>query len=166
MYLPKDLWSPRYDGNFFTVKVEGKQKITSESELPSANETSSNNAILIGGKTNLPAYYYQVIVYREHEKRTLLRRYSQFKWLYEQLVADPPPLPASMSDEDQVAAVAAMAAKGRISMPPGTCSLFQRQDDAFAQNRVEQLDSFLQDVLGRPGYASHPACRAFLELSS
>jgi PX domain len=141
LYLPKEDWSPRYDSTFFTVKLEGK-KILLE---PPTDVPSS-----IGGKSNHPAYYYETVVYREHNKQTLLRRYSQFKWLYDQLRASPP------TDDQNPNAQP-------IHMPPGTCP-FQWQSDAFAQNRLEQLGEFINDVLARPGYASHPAVATFLEL--
>jgi len=38
------------------------------------------------------------------------------------------------------------------------------QSDSFAQNRMDQLGLSLNDALERPGYASHPAVRIFLEL--
>lgn len=152
LYLPKDEWSPRYDATFYFVKIEDKKLVTTET----AREHLGSFLIeavppSVGGNTVLPAYYYEVVVYREHSKKSLLRRYSQFKWLYDQLKAHPP------SDEQ-------LPSARPIQMPPGTC-LFQRQDDAFAQNRLEQLNEFIDDVLGRPGYASHEATLAFLQLT-
>jgi len=141
LYLPKDTWSPRYDSTFYTVKLEGKQKLSELPEVPSA----------IGGKSNLPAYYYEVAVYREHDKKTVLRRYSQFNWLYEQLIASPP------QDEQPPDA-------GPIRLP-GACPL-QWQDDKFAQTRLGRLMDFIGDTLARPGYASHPAVLSFLELDT
>lgn len=144
MYLPSDYWSPRYDSTFFTVQLTGKQRLH---ELPSVPAT-------LQGKERLPAWYYQVQVRREHQSRTLLRRYSHFATWLEQLSAQPPP----MTEETATANV------GPLRLPPGTCP-WQWQDEAFAQNRMEQLQAFVEDVLGRPGYASHPATLAFFELN-
>ena len=141
LYLPKDSWSPRYDSTFYTVKLEGKQKLSELPAVPSA----------IGGKSNLPAYYYEVTVYREHEKKSMLRRYSHFKWLYEQLIWNPP------QDEQP--------SDTKPIRLPGACPL-QWQDDNFAQTRLERLMDFIDDTLARPGYASHPAVLTFLELDT
>jgi hypothetical protein len=142
MYLPKDVWSPRYDSTFFTIELAGKQLL---SEPPEGHQD-------LGGKANFPAYYYDVIVFREHTKKSLQRRYSDFKWLYDQVSKYPP------TDEQAPNAEP-------IRMPPGTCP-FQRQNDAFAQNRLEALFEFMGDLLGRPGYASHPAVVRFLDLGA
>jgi hypothetical protein len=140
MYLPKDSWSARYDATFFTVGVEA---VHLKSEAPAVPS-------IIGGKDNFPAYYYEVTIYQEHNKRSILRRYSHFKWLLDQVKADPP------ADEQPPDAAP-------IRMPPGTCP-FQYQSEDFATNRKEQLSEFLADLLHRPGYATHPASLTFLEL--
>ena len=49
-----------------------------------------------------------------------------------------------------------------LRLPPGTCWPFQSEE--LAANRVQLLSSFLDDMLSRPGYASHPAVLAFLEI--
>jgi PX domain len=159
MFLPQDFWSPRYDSTFYTVKLEGFERLT---ELPPSS--SSAGTVLVPGKTNVPAYYYKVVVYREHKRKTLLRRYSQFKWLYSQLLAHPPVPPAVVSKNnnnqqqqyDDTNPI-------RLSSSAG-CPFQWWQDDAFAAHRLEDLTEFLSATLGRPGYARHPAVVAFLEL--
>ena len=148
MYLTKDDWSPRYDSTFYTVKVAEKTLIQATDGLPSVPSS-------IKGRDHLPAYYYTVNVQREHNQTSLLRRYSHFYWLYQQLKSDPPVDPSSGRH----------VSEGPIRMPPGICQCFQGPSDRFAQNRMEQLDRFLEDVLKRPGYANHPAVITFLELS-
>lgn len=106
----------------------------------------------LGGKAKFPAYYYDVVVYREHTVKSVHRRYSEFKWLYDQVSKKPP--------TDQQAPNAEP-----IRMPPGTCP-FQWQDEVFAQNRLEALSEFTEDLLGRPGYAAHPAVVKFLDLGA
>jgi len=144
MYLPKDQWSPRYDSTFFSVKIEAAQKCDSP---PAIKEE-------IGGKTHCPAVYYEVAVSCEHRKIQLLRRYSNFYWLYQQ-VKDfhPPPVEGDPLVYEP------------LVMPPGTCFL-QPQDDEFIKNRKEQLSEFVDDLLSRPGYAEHTAVRLFFELDS
>ena len=149
MYLPIDQWSPRFDSTFFSVKIEGATK--KNDNLPPLKEG-------IGGKTNLPAVYYEVSVFCEHRKITFLRRYSNFKWLYDQIEASPPKPPESVDGE-------AFDEGPPVSMPPGTC-FFQVQDDAFIQNRKEQLRELVDDLLKRPGYSEHPAAVLFFELDS
>lgn len=142
MYLPNDHWSPRYDSAFYTVKVEGKQHFI---------KPPQNIPRKLAGKSG-PAYYYCVVVYCEHNKRILLRRYSHFKWLFEAIQENPPTEPQ-------------LPGAAMIKLPPGTCP-FQRQDEDFAKIRMEELSDFLQELLARPGYASHAAVVAFLELGS
>lgn len=141
LFLPKDQWSARFDSTFYTVKIEGKQRLTAP---PDKSVPAS-----IGGKTNFPAWYYRVVVYREHGKEEHLRRYSHFQWLYEQLIANP-------SSDEQLSGL------NEITFP-GSCPM-TIQNDAFAQGRMEVLADFLNDVLSRPGYASHPAVLTFLDI--
>jgi hypothetical protein len=146
LYLPKSDWSPRYDSTFYSFMMEGKSLINlQQPPTPSS----------IGGRKELPAYYYTVTVFREHSKTPLLRRYSQFSWLSQQLMSNPP-----VTDPHRQVGTTT----SRIRLPPGTCLWVQGQDDEFAQNRMEQLGEFLDEVLRRPGYANHPAVLAFLEL--
>lgn len=144
MYLPIDQWSPRFDSTFFSVKIESTQKCDS---LPPLKEG-------IGGNTHCPAVYFDVIVFCEHRKLVLLRRYSNFYWLYEQVKDFQPP----HVEGD-------FAIYEPLVMPPKTC-FFQPQDDEFIKNRKEQLGEFLDDLLSRPSYAEHPAVRLFFDLDS
>lgn len=150
LYLPKNCWSARYNASFYTVKIESKRLVSSLEEI---NYSSSQYASskMIGGNDGLPAYYYEIVVYREHNKNSIFRRYSQFKWLHEQLTAIP-----QTGEHGIIHATP-------LKFPPGTC-LFHKQDDSFAQNRLEQLAEYLDETLSRPVYAKHPAVVAFLEL--
>jgi hypothetical protein len=140
MYLPKDVWSPRYDSTFFSIKLAGKELLT---EPPEGHQD-------LGGKTSFPAYYYDVVVFQERTQKSVHRRYSEFKWLYDQVSKHPP------TDEQAPNAEP-------LRMPPGTCP-FQWQNEDFAQNRLEALAEFMGVLLERPGYAAHPAVLTFLEL--
>lgn len=141
MYLSHEHWSPRFETTFFTVKVEVAEVFDS---LVACSPD-------IGGKTNVPAYYFRLDIFCGQVKHCVYRRYSHFLWLYQQL---PPPKTERG------------APKNSIIMPPGTC-FCQLQDDRFAQNRMEQLREFLlEDILPRPEYASHPSVVTFLELDA
>ena len=129
MYLPKDVWSPRYDTNFYSVKVEGFGR--KQSLVPGPN---------VGGNSNLPACYYKINVYRGHETKTVWRRYSQFKWLHQQL-------------------------HRASSFPPGTCP-WQKQDDEFCNLRKDELQDYVDAALEQPENARHAAVVAFLELET
>ena len=140
MYLPKTEWSPRFDSTFFTVTVESTRVVQEPIDV-SVPET-------IQGRNHYPAYYYELAIHRGRERTIIWRRFSHFKWLHQQLKANPP-TESQPSDA--------------ISFPAGTC-FYQKQDDQFAQSRLLMLGDWLNDVLVRPGCASHPAVMAFLEL--
>lgn len=143
-YLSYNHWSPRFDPTFFSVKMMGHEKIANQ--LPEG----INN---LGGKQSLPAYYYKITVFREHSKTVILRRFSQFRKLYKDLRSNPP-LIAKSGD------------KGKpIRFPASACSVVVcMQEDQLAENRQELLAEFLEDILRRPGYASHPSVLHFLGL--
>lgn len=144
MYLPPDQWSSRFDSTFFSVRIESARKCDSRPNLKEG----------IGGRTHTPAVYYELVVSCEHKKIVLLRRYSNFRWLYEQVKDFQPP---HMEGDFTV--------YEPLGMPPGTCFL-QPQDDAFILNRKGELAFFVGDLLSRPGYAEHPAVVLFFELDS
>jgi hypothetical protein len=142
MYLPKDFWSKRYEDSFYSLRVEGYERYEA---APEGVSTS------IGGHGHHPAFYYKVVLYRSNQTIVLWRRFSQFVCLYRQVKADPPPPPPPDAPPVEV-----------LQLPPGTCWPFQ--SEGLAQERVALLSAFLDDLLGRPGHASHPAVVTFLEL--
>ena len=170
MFLPKDQWSPRYEETFYSVKLEGFEKLTVKppptTTCTTATATSTANATihLPPGNASFPAYYYRVTIYRGHQTNTVLRRYSQFKWLYDELRLARP----SQQQQSTVAATATTAIHTTFPvMPPGTCP-WDRPNDAFAACRHDELADLLTALLELqlPGTnnASHPAVVAFLEL--
>jgi hypothetical protein len=146
MFLEFSQWSPRFDAAFYSIKMEGK-------ELRSSPPDGFAAAGAPPGKDRHPAYYYLITVFREKEKKVIYRRYSQFRWLYDQIVnyKPPEPTPGGMPELEP------------IVIPPKTCP-WQKIDDVFAQNRLEELRDFMTNILIRPGIASHPAVLQFLEL--
>lgn len=135
-FLASDQWSPRFENTFFTVKHEGFELVQSS---PEPDEPSD----MFKGKGVFPAYYYKIDVCCGHAKHTVLRRYSQFAWLVSKVPRDTRP--------------------DAPEMPPKTW-ICQPQDATFAQNRLEQLQEFLEGFLQRPGIAADSAVVAFLEL--
>jgi PX domain len=149
VYLPNDTWSPRYDSTFYTVKLNGFELV--HDTLPS----DGVDRIRVPGKTNLPAYYYRVDVYRRHERTTLLRRYSQFQWLYHEL----------MAHSDDTSSSAVVDPTATLHFPSAVVCRFQWwQDDAFAMTRMQDLAVFLSSALVRPNCSRLSAVRIFLSL--
>jgi len=144
-------WSPRFDANFFSLKMEQTELLQS---APNDDSTAHSNAMQVPGKEKYPAYYYQIDIFREKKQHSVLRRYSQFQWLYQQLLVQYKQSLASGAPPTEP-----------MVFPPKTCP-WQTQDDEFAENRLEQLFEFLTDALKRPGVASHGAVVKFLELDT
>lgn len=144
LFLSFESWSPRFDSNFYTIKIDHKKSLTSA--VTESTET-------IPGKRHHPAYYYKIEVFREKQQHSVLRRYSQFQWLYDQLQQY-----SQAQEEHDEEDIPPMV------FPPKTCP-WQSQDEVFAQNRLEELRDFLTDALRRPRMASHPAVKQFLQLS-
>ena len=179
MFLSYEHWSPRYDDTFFTIKMDtynlfdntpppSSSSSTSSDQVASRTSTSSsssNNAMvetdsssLIGGNASFPAYYYKIDIFVSPSKqptRTIYRRYSQFKWLYEQLLS------SFKKQQDNTTHTTPLE---EIEFPPGTCFLY-KQTTEFVQNRQLQLYEFIKDVLQRgPQFTNHIAVLQFLEL--
>ena len=149
MYLSLESWSPRFDSNFYTIKMDQKEFLQS-----APAEDSDSVDAPPPGKHQHPAYYYRIDVFRERHQHSVVRRFSQFRWLYDQIAGYSPP----QTQEE------GMPPLDPIVFPPKTCP-WHTQDEEFAQNRLEGLREFLTDVLRRPGIASHPAVRQFLKLN-
>lgn len=134
MYLSADVWSARYERKFFTVKLEGYELADGKSPIAHCPDTIKANS-------TFPAYYYRVVICCGHDRTVVLRRYSQFKWLWKELMLEGKP----------------------HTFPPGTCP-WQRQDDRFAAQRMQELYTFLDELLQQLPSAQHTAVSAFLEL--
>lgn len=150
MYLPQGFWSSEYDDSFFSVKIEGKELL---SELPPEPSFSV-------GRTTLPAFYFKVKVFRGRETKIVMRRFSQFYWLYSQVKARPP-----------IEQGGGLDSNAPLLMPKKSSffdfdffDFYKDRSETFANSRQKQLEKFLADLLGRPGYANHPAVIMFLEL--
>jgi hypothetical protein len=144
MYLPKADWSPRFDSTFYTFTMDNKHLLGETDEATKAIPHA------LHGRNNFPAYYYELVVHRGRETTSIWRRYSHFQWLFHQIKASPP--------------IESQASDTSITFPSSTC-FYQKQNEEFAQARLLLLRDWLNDVLIKPGYASHPAVMVFLELA-
>jgi PX domain len=136
MFLAADQWSPRFQGTFFTVKLDTFELLSDVS-----HESSAETSGIPRGRGSFPAYYYKIDVFSGHARHSVLRRYSQFDWLVS----------------------TAPARANCPELPPRTW-VCQPQSAAFAKNRMEQLREFLEAYLSQPGIAKEPSVVAFLEL--
>lgn len=146
LYLDEKQWSPRFEETVYTVRVESFQRFEKAPEegLPSD----------VGGNSHHPCFYYKVVLRRARTTKAIWRRFSHFQWLYHKVRVAPPT--SVNRDNDPASNVPP------ITLPPGTCWPFQ--SEKLGEKRVELLTAFLDDMLSREGYASHPAVVTFLEL--
>lgn len=136
-YLPLEQWSPRYGSHIFTTKIDSRQIV---SDCRSIEATNTNpTTYSIGGRRTLPACYYKVQLIFGHSTMVLLRRYSQFRWLYE-LIKEPsfsndsatlPFLASSSSLTDEPASTSASAKSGKS---------FHLQEQTIFPNHYDRHD--------------------------
>ena len=174
-YLQAENWSPRFDETFFTVKMERRERVEKAPAVergPLAPETSSTSpAVTIGGRNTFPACYYEIQVLSGHSKYVVRRRFSQFVWLYNTLVRNPPKRAHLMDTASRrihatpgLGAVGSKRALIPVTATLGDCIHPCRSNEKIEEQRQWKLFDFIDDVLCRPGYANHPAIVAFLEL--
>ena len=87
MFLPEDKWSPRYETQFYTIRMKNYIIINSPAELGIESIfglCDDDNCSLFGicnNKQTFPAVYYEIEVLCGTKQHTILRRYSQFDTL-------------------------------------------------------------------------------------
>ena len=142
MYLEHEDWSPRYQDTFYTIRLEKFELFSSPPKI--ASQLPPNH---FGSKTNFPAYYYKIEVFcGRHQPNIIYRRYSQFKWLYENLPKN---------------------SESSIVFPPGSgCFFLAPPTESFVKTRKEDLKNFLDGALSRREVASNEIVAQFLELDS
>jgi PX domain len=173
-YLPKKLWSPRYESDFYSVTITGHQVFEAPppSEAASSSDPASSSStanppfdISSGASRHHPALYYQVTVHRARKASVVWRRYSQFVWLKRQWTKSPPSVSVDDANPEHQS-----ASPSFLSSPfPSPCPFFwwllpEPHREAFLKQRQDELAEYLDRTLGSPGYPSHPATIAFLEL--
>lgn len=146
-YLTEKDFSPRFDETFFTCSITSRCTL----ETPPSN-SSTNETIISKSTRHHPSIYYEIKVKCGHKDHVVYRRYSEFRTLLDDLRRNPPQ--SSLSERDFLS---------QVHIPPKTC-FFSKVDDEFLDNRQEELEIFMESILKRPNYGTHPAIRNFLRL--
>jgi len=150
MFLPEDKWSPRYEAQFYTIRMKRFKTINNSSELPYSDFDTEDTCSIFGIKCNnkkLPAIYYQIEVLCGTKQYTILRRYSQFVQLCKKL--DPN-----------------NTMKIKNSLPPKSPLLmFHNPTKLDYYKRMESLYTFMNDLLTRQEFVDNILIMQFLELN-
>mmetsp|Transcript_32256 Transcript_32256/g.59609 ORF Transcript_32256/g.59609 Transcript_32256/m.59609 type:complete len:160 (-) Transcript_32256:952-1431(-) len=156
MFLPEDQWSPRYEEQFYTIRMKKYTTLHSPAEAAKRNtdpfgddDACSLFGLCNNGKKKYPAVYYEIEVLNGTTSHTCLRRYSQFHHLCKKLDDDP-------SGE--------ILGCLRKSLPPKTAP-FHKESDDFLEERMVGLHAFLRDLLIRQECVNNPLIEQFLELN-
>ena len=152
LYLPEKDWSPRFGTDFFTVCITSRTN--DENQPENVHDASSLDR-------QKGSVYYNVEVKSGHsDKLRLKRRYSKFRYLYDEVRKSAPPHHGNQSSSDSNTAKQSVEA---LHFPPKTC-FFTNIDDEFLDIRQDELFTFLDQLLKIPNYSKHKAVRDFLEL--
>ena len=164
MFLPEDKWSPRYETQFYSIRLNKYTTLNRPPDIISKHHENDNDTLF--GEENecsifdfcnshqkYPAVYYEIEVMSGSKTHTCLRRYSQFYYLCKKL--DP-------SGEMGL----------KKSLPPKTNNpllLFHQSkrdfDDDFLKERMDGLYAFLRGLLIRQECVNNPLIEQFLELT-
>mmetsp|Transcript_24760 Transcript_24760/g.37107 ORF Transcript_24760/g.37107 Transcript_24760/m.37107 type:complete len:283 (-) Transcript_24760:43-891(-) len=164
-YLQPAHWSPRYDASFFTIEITARETLSAPPEVTRALHPELRR---IARHRPHPACYYVVKILYGHNEKIVLRRYAQFRWLYDQVTRFPPEFGALSAEYHHYSATEAYndADAEKLMFPPKMWPWFWLRGDDHEEARQKDLCAFLTDMLSRPGYAFHPSLIAFLELQS
>mmetsp|Transcript_18422 Transcript_18422/g.31172 ORF Transcript_18422/g.31172 Transcript_18422/m.31172 type:complete len:158 (-) Transcript_18422:435-908(-) len=151
MFLPESKWSPRYETQFYTIRMNTYTILDKPS--PSSDGTTTtfrtDECSLCNHNTKFPAVYYKIEVLRGNTQHTCLRRYSQFLYLSNKICH-------VTTERDTM---------HKRHLPPKT-GPFHRDSPEFLEERMEGLYQFLMDVLLRPECVNNTWVEAFLELGA
>merc|ERR1712183_514337 len=100
-------------------------------------------------KNKFPAWYYDIEVFvGSSDSFHVLRRYSEFLWLNDELRSSPPP---------------GAKIENLVEPPPSGSCFCQRNTETFRNTRKAELFSFLEGaLLQQKGFSQHPAMKEFL----
>lgn len=145
MFLPESKWSPRYETQFYTIRMNSYTTLEKPPDHAAADTTFGNDecSLCNHNKTKFPAVYYKIEVLRGHTQHTILRRYSQFLYLCKKIDA---------------------TGEMHKHLPPKAGLLFHKDSPEFLSVRMEGLYKFLMNVLLRPECVNDKWVEAFLEL--
>jgi hypothetical protein len=147
MFLPVDKWSPRYDKQFYTIRMDKYTIVDRPPTTSTSGDVFSDTCNFLdicGSKNNFPAVYYEISVFCGTEHNTCLRRYSQFQQLCNKL--DP------------------NGSMGIKKLLPQKTHPFHKDTDAFLVERMEGLYRFMKDILVRPECVNNSLIEQFLDL--
>ncbi|KAL3771192.1 hypothetical protein ACHAW5_008900 [Stephanodiscus triporus] len=158
MFLPEDKWSPRYESQFYTIRMNKHIVVRDPSDWPEGTSATRKyddeddapwwSFCGIGRKKKYPAVYYEVEVLRGGDGRhARLRRYSQFDALCRHLD------PGGISGLSK-------------SLPPKTFTLDSWRSSDVIDERMVGLRNFLSDALARKECANDPVIMKFLGLDN
>lgn len=150
MFLPESKWSPRYETQFYTIRMNAYELL--DKPAPSSNDTNTfgnDECSLCNHNQKHPAVYYKIEVLRGNTQHTCLRRYSQFLYLRNKVHL--------IERENNM--------YNKIHFPPKT-GPFHRDSPQFLEERMEGLYKFLMALLLQPECVNNKWVEAFLELST
>ena len=166
MFLPESKWSPRYESQFYTIRMNSYvtlDKPPEEDEEAGQNNTTFGNDnddictffricnILNTPNKTFPAVYYKIEVLQGNSSHTILRRYSQFVYLRHKIYDS----------------IMINNSKDINKLPPKTGPFFNTTNNAneeFVYERMEGLYKFLVGLLMQPECVNNKWIEAFLEL--
>ena len=140
-YLRPESFSPRYADEFYTVEVAVSPP--SSQEMIVSSPPSPPPPPMVEGRTHHPAVYYSLVVRSGSRSRTVRRRYSQFRWLREEIGRRSALIPSYSPSSPR--------AEDLPLLPPRTCWGHRWSDDKFIMQRAELLGEFLLDLLSTRG---------------
>ena len=168
MFLPESKWSPRYESQFYTIRMNSYVTLDKQPPEDEDEDTGQNNYtfgndnddictffrlcnILNTPNKTFPAVYYKIEVLRGNSSHTILRRYSQFVYLRHKICDS-----IMIQNSNDI-----------IQLPPKT-GLFhnttKNANEEFFNERMEGLYKFLVGLLMQPECVSNKWITAFLEL--
>mmetsp|Transcript_23958 Transcript_23958/g.50799 ORF Transcript_23958/g.50799 Transcript_23958/m.50799 type:complete len:166 (-) Transcript_23958:1483-1980(-) len=164
MFLPEDKWSPRYDEQFYTIRIKGYITIHNSAEAADMNAydifgDDAKCSLSFFGQCNenknYPATYYEIEVLNGGKRHTCVRRYSQFHRLCQKIIDS---------------SGRSVSLELRKSLPPKTSSPFFRHKKEttkdFLEERMAGLYAFLRGLLVRQECVNNALIEQFLELKN
>lgn len=170
MFLPESKWSPRYESQFYTIRMNSYVTLDKPPEEEEDEDTGQNNYTFGNDNDDIctffrlcnilnntpnktfPAVYYKIEVLRGNSSHTILRRYSQFVYLHHKIID------SIMIENNK---------DNNNRLPPKTGPFHNTTKNAneeFFYERMEGLYKFLVGLLMQPECVSNKWITAFLEL--
>lgn len=153
-FLSHEHWSPRYDVTFYTIQFLNSTEILHKNGdlLEAFDGITHQSHPPVPGNTDFPAVYYTIEVLYGHSRHIIKRRYSQFRWLYDQLSGIQNPLP----NHEHLK----FPPKSIFSWFSTTCI---PPNEEFTERRLVKLNEFVNTALKYPCYSQHESIVVFLE---